>query len=103
MAYIEVDHSEFEKTASSIDKYIRDMKSKMRLIDSCVDSVARNWEGQDSVNFQGQWDTVTAKDSTYSNMVNDLESYANFLRTAGNKYKEVQANAVNRAILLTKW
>ena len=32
-----------------------------------------------------------------------LESYASFLRFAGNKYKDAQTNAVNRANRLPKW
>ena len=97
MAYISVDHSKFEPAASEIDSYVEYMKKKMGEADGDVAAMHSNWEGSDYTHFINQWDKVTNGESTYTQMVKSLESYAKYLRFAAGKYKDAQANAVNRA------
>lgn len=102
MAYIKVDCSKLEATASSIDSYVALMKKKMLSAQGEVTTLSKSWQGNDSAQFQHQWDKVTNKDSTYSQMVKSLESYAKYLRMAAKKYKEAQSKAINRANSLPK-
>lgn len=103
MAYIKVDHSQCESTASAIDAYVSRMKERMGRVQGEIATLSSNWQGADAAQFRTQWDTVTSGDSTYTKMVQSLESYAKYLRHAANKYKEAQSNAVNRANDLPKW
>lgn len=47
MANIKVDHSQFERTASAIDTYIRNHKSKMNSIDNSITALGTAWQGSD--------------------------------------------------------
>ncbi len=97
MAYIRVDHSQFEKTATAIDNYVSLAKKKMNEAQTNVEQLTMNWIGDDSIQFKQEWYELTNYNSTYNSMIKSLESYANYLRHASKKYKEAQANAVNRA------
>jgi len=103
MAYIKVDHSEFASTASAVDSYVSLMKRKMSSAQSEVINLSSNWQGQDYTMFKNQWDKVTNGESTYHEMIKSLESYAKFLRYAGEKYKDAQIKAINRANGLPKY
>ena len=103
MAYLRVDHSKFEAAASAIDTYVTSMKNKMRSAGGEVNTLSANWQGSDFTQFKAQWDKVTNNDSTYSQMIKSLESYAKYLRFAAQKYKEAQSKAVNRANGLPKY
>lgn len=103
MAYIRVDHSKFETAASAIDAYVSSMKTKMHNAGEEVTTLSANWQGSDFTQFKAQWDKVTNNDSTYSQMIKSLESYAKYLRLAAQKYKEAQSKAVNRANGLPKY
>lgn len=100
---IKVDHSQFDKAASAIDTYNTVLKTKMSGADQTVTGLFSSWKGIDSSAYKTKWDTLDEKGSVYFTMRKSLESYANFLRAAGNKYKTAQANAVNRANRLPKW
>ena len=103
MAYLRVDYSKFEAAASAIDTYVASMKNKMRSASGEIDTLSANWQGSDFTQFKVQWDKVTNNDSTYSQMIKSLESYAKYLRFAAQKYKEAQSKAVNRANGLPKY
>lgn len=102
MAYIKVDHSKFENTASAIDRYVTLMKNKMRSAQGEVTTLSSSWQGYDFTQFKTEFDTVDNEDSTHTQMVKALESYARFLRYAASKYKNAQARAINRANILCK-
>lgn len=97
MATIKVDHNQFERAASAIDTYITYMKSNMKRAGSDVVTLSNTWRGKDNIQFRTQWSTVTAKDSTYDQMIKTLESYARYLRYADVQYKTAQNAAINRA------
>lgn len=97
MAYIKVDHSKFEAAASAIETYVDRMKGKMGAADGEVTKLSAAWQGDDFTQFKVQWDKISGDDSTYSEMKKSFESYAKFLRFAADKYKNAQANAINRA------
>lgn len=101
--YIKVDHSMFSGAAEAVETYVTDLKKKMRSADAEVKGMMRIWQGADAGQFNAQWDAVTNGDSTYSEMVKSLESYAQYLRYAAGKYKDAQARAVNRANNLPRW
>lgn len=103
MAYIKVNHNKFESAAQAIDRYIADTKKKMTNAANEVKSLSANWKGNDYTQFRSQWSKVTSPDSTYSQMIKSYESYARFLRYAADKYKNAQANAINRANSLPRW
>lgn len=103
MAYIKVDHSKFESAASAIDTYIALMKSKMQSAQGEITLLSSNWQGEDFAQFKKQWDNVTNSDSTYTQMIKSLESYAKYLRYAASKYMDAQLKAVNRANNLPKY
>lgn len=101
MAYIKVDHSKFESTASEVDKYVDFMKKTMRNIQEEVNMLT--WKGADAEQFKSEFNKVNNEDSTHTQMVKALETYARYLRFVANKYKAAQANAVNRANGLPRW
>ena len=95
---IKVDHSQFEKTAKSIDEYTTKMSIKMSQADHSMIIMFSTWRGIDSTSYKNKWNTIKGDDSTYGKMKKSLESYS-----AGNKYKKAQADAINRANKLPKW
>ena len=94
--YIRVDHSKFESAASAIETYVAKMKNKMSVAEGEINNLAAAWQGSDFSQFRVQWD------STYADMKKSFETYANFLRDTANRYKNAQANAINRANALPR-
>ena len=103
MAYIKVDHSKFEGAASAVDSYVTLMKNKMRSAQREVEILSSSWQGSDFIQFRKEFDKVDNNNSTHTQMVKAMESYAKYLRFAANKYKEAQARAINRANSLPRW
>lgn len=97
MASIIVEHSKFEAAAKAIDTYVADVKREMKSADVSVNTLAGAWQGKDYTQFFAQWDKVTGSGSTYMEMIKALEHYSEYLRFAAKKYKNAQADAVNRA------
>ena len=100
---IRVDHSRFNAAADSIDKYISTLNKEMKKSDSSVSNMLGLWKGTDATAFSNKWSVIMGSGSTYMNFKKSLESYAKYLRYAGNQYKNAQANAINRANRLPKW
>ena len=94
---ISVNHSEFEKAASAVDTYVRLLKNSMRSAQSEVTMMLFDWTGSDFSQFKTEFNKVDNDDSTHSKFVKSMESYAKYLRYAGNSYKNAQSRAVNRA------
>lgn len=103
MANIKVDHSQFERTASTIDTYIRNHRNKMNSIDAFVNSLGTSWQGNDYNQLKKEWQQIQGSGSTSDKMLKSLDNYADFLRFAANKYKSAQANAINRANRLPRY
>ena len=103
MAYIKVDHSKFEDAASAVDSYVTLMKNKLRSAQGQVTTLSLSWQGSDFAQFQTEFDKIDNDDSTHTQMVKAMESYANYLRFAANKYKDAQIRAINRANNLPRW
>lgn len=103
MAYIKVEHSKFEVAASAVDSYVSTLKNKMQSTQSEVTALSSTWQGSDFTQFKTEFDKVDNEDSTHTQMVIALESYAKYLRFAANKYRDAQARAVNRANSLPIW
>lgn len=97
MGYIDVDHSKFETAAKAIETYVEKHKSNMNLANQQVGILSAMWQGKDFTEFKHKWNQVTEGSSTSHKMTKALENYADFLRYAGNQYKEAQSKAVNRA------
>lgn len=103
MANIKVDHSQFEKAASSIESYITKHKIKMKNIEQSVTSLGTSWQGEDYNQLKTECQQMSASGSTSDKMLKSLDNYADFLRFAANKYKSAQANAINRANNLPRY
>lgn len=103
MAYIKVDHSQFEKTAAQIDKYVELLRDKMKRSQGEVTTLAATWQGADYTQFKSQFDQVDNGQSTHTQMVKALESYSKYLKAASAKYQEAQTKAVNRANSLPRY
>lgn len=103
MANIKVDHSQFEKAASSIESYITKHKNKMKSIEQSVASLGTSWQGEDYNQLKKECQQMSASGSTSDKMIKSLDNYADFLRFAANKYKSAQANAINRANKLPRY
>ncbi len=97
MAYIKVDHREFERTAAAIDNYIFQKEQKMKSIDKVVFDLNSAWNGPDYEQMKKQWLDIDSKNSTSDKLVKTLENYADSLRFAGNSYFDAQSRAINRA------
>lgn len=100
---IKVNHSQFDKTAQSIDDYVSKMTKQMNSANNAMKDMFSSWKGVDATAYKTKWDTVNDTDSTYYKMKKSLSSYSKYLRSAGNKYKTAQANAINRANKLPIW
>lgn len=100
--YIRVDHSKFESAASAIETYVAKMKNKMSVAEGEINNLAAAWQGSDFSQFRVQWEKAVSTDSTYADMKKSFETYANFLRDTANRYKNAQANAINRANALPR-
>lgn len=100
---IKVNHSQFDKTAQALDDYVSKMSKQMSSADFAMKTMFFSWKGIDASAYKTKWDKVMNSDSTYGNMKKTLTSYSKYLRNAGNKYKNAQANAINRANKLSKW
>lgn len=100
---IKVDHSKFDKAANAIESYNGTLKTKMGNANQTVTGLLSSWKGIDARAYKTKWDALDENGSVYYKMRKSLDSYAEFLRSAGNKYKTAQANAVNRANKLPKW
>ena len=100
---INVEHSQFNRTAEAIDKYISNMNKQMNLANNAMNSMFATWKGIDANAYKNKWDTVIGSTSTCVKMKKSLSSYSKYLRYAGNRYKTAQANAVNRANKLPRW
>ena len=103
MANIKVDHSQLERTASTIDTYISKHKTKMNNIDQSIVSLGASWQGSDYNQLKKEWQQIKGPDSTSDKMLKSLDNYADYLRFAANKYKSAQINAINRANKLPKY
>ncbi len=103
MTKIKVDFRMIDSTASVIDEYITSAKKCMKSAKDEVNSISNLWKGEDSVAFNNKWEECIGENSTYSRMVKSFESYSQFLKCAGDKYKEAQINAINRANGLPRW
>ena len=97
MAYIMVDHRRLEKTAGDIDGYINAHHRAMSEIDNNIVSLGSSWQGEDYYQMQREWNEMKSGSSTSEKMLKSLDSYADFLRWAAKKYKQAQAEAINRA------
>jgi len=100
---IKVDHSKFDKAANAIETYNSTLSKKMGSANQTVTGLLSSWKGIDASSYKTKWDALDETGSVYYKMRKSLDSYAKFLRTAGNKYKTAQANAINRAKKLPKW
>jgi len=105
MAYIKVDHSKFGPAAQEIDQYIQEIKKQMKSAEGEVKDLTtgNGWQGTDAQAFQNQWKQATNNDSVYRQMIKALEAYADYLRFAQGKYRNAQANAINRANRLPRY
>lgn len=103
MAYIKVDHSQFEKTASAIDSYGKKQMTKMLSIEQSVNALGSSWQGPDYNQLKIETQQINATDSVSYKMLVSLGNYADFLRFAANKYKSAQVNAINRANNLPRY
>lgn len=103
MAYIRVDHSRLEATASAVDTYVTFLNNKMKSAKNEVDALAVSWHGEDYRQFNLQFDQIDNSGSAHYQMVHSLESYSEYLRYAASAYKDTQARAINRANGLPRW
>lgn len=103
MPSIKVDHSKFEAKAKAVEDCISALKNKMKQADSVIETLGSGWEGPDFKEYKDRWDELTKSESVYKKLLGELENYADFLRHAADKYKETQADAINRADRLPRY
>jgi len=103
MAYIKVDYSKLEKTASAVENYVKLMKKNMRKAQAEVTTLSSSWQGSDYIQFKTEFNKVDNANSTHSQMVKTLDSYSKYLRFAAGKYKGAQDRAMSRANALPRW
>ena len=78
MAYIKVNHSQFETTATAIETYITKHKNNMNSIDNSITSLNASWQGIDYNQVKREWQQINAFDSTSGKMLTAMQNYANF-------------------------
>lgn len=102
MAYIKVDHVQFEKTARAVENYAEKRTRSMNAIDRTVVTLGAAWQGEDYRQFAKEWQGMNAENAVSAKAVKALLDYAESLRDAGTKYREAQMRAINRANALCK-
>ena len=104
MACIKADHTKFASVASEFDNYVTKLKSQMQKANIEITyNLPAHWRGTDYVNFKNRWEGVQQSGATFEKMCKAIENYAKFLRTASDKYKQVQQDAANRANDIRRW
>ena len=91
------DHAKIDRAAGEVDKDIEYARSTMGQLRQEVLSIAASWKGQDYLNFQEQWNTLTDSGSPVQRMLAVQEAYAVYLRHAAARYRQAQAHAITRA------
>ena len=103
MAKIDIDFKQLDSTISAIDDALKCIKSEMRKTDSDVDTLMLSWKGKDSDDFKNKWLSQTFPDSTYTKLINELESYRDFLKYARRRYYDLQRDIISNAGYSFKW
>lgn len=102
MAYIKVDFNKMQDAANTIDDYVARMNRNMHSIDTGMQVLGTQWQGEDYRQVKLQWDEINASGSTTYKMRTTLQSYAGCIREASKQYKDAQTRAINRANTLCK-
>lgn len=103
MAYIKVDHSQLQKTANAVDKYVETLKSSMNSAQGELNTLSGSWEGADFRKFKSMFAALDDSGSNHAEMVKSLEAYSSYLKHAAIEYRNAQRTAYNRANLLPRW
>lgn len=103
MAYIKVDHSKFDAAYNAVGSYTIQVALKGLAVENSVSSLKSSWKGDDYTVFENQWRKAIDKESTYKKYLDMMSHYADALKIIGNKYKDAQANAVNRSNDIPTW
>ena len=103
MSRIRANTNQFESTASEVDKYLIEVDKKMKDATMRIEALGYvDYQGDDFRAFRIRWEEYKNGEK-YIDMMKSLESYSQFLRFAGAKYKGAQINAINRANGLPRW
>lgn len=102
MAYIKIDHTQFQKASNAVDTYIRNHKKNMDGIEQAMTSLGASWKGEDYFQVKHEWNQINGSGSTSDKMLISLQNYADALEATAKKYKDVQSRAINRANTLCK-
>lgn len=95
MAYLRVNHKEFEKAAASLEKYVETLSSGMKAADQEVkQNLGVYWTGSDYEQFKAKWSKINEPDGNFGKMRKSLENYATFLRGAAESYKQAHIDIV---------
>ena len=80
MAYIKVNISKLESTASAIEEHISYAKSLMTSQNTDVTALFQNWNGRDADEFRNRYFSLVNDTSAFNAYIKSLQSYADFLR-----------------------
>lgn len=101
--YIAVNHKILEQTAADIDECITKHNQYLEQASENVRNMSSIWEGSDYIKYCEQWGMLTNNDSTSKAIIKNMQNYADYLCYCAKKYKEAQANAINKANNIPKW
>lgn len=96
--YINVNHKELERAASDISISVNHITSYSSGIADIHGGSA--WAGADTFVFENRLKSLDDSNSSTDSIKKALKGYSDYLLFCAAKYKEAQANAVNRAMSL---
>ncbi len=94
---IEIDLMKLRETADAAEEYLRMMKNCMKSADEEILALSLVWNGADYIVFRNRWTLIRGAGSAFAEWCRELEDYTSCLRFAGERYREVQQNARERA------
>ena len=103
MAKVSVDYRIMENAAREVSGYAEWIRLQMDQSTVEALKLTTEWQGKDSVEFYQKWMTMTAKGSTYRNMLEAVESYRDYLKYVYAEYQKAQRRAQNLASMLPKF
>ncbi len=97
MANIDVDYGVLEETAAVIESYVAGHRRHNQAIEEELRLLGSQWRGADYNGIVEQWQRMEAPDSESGRLLRELETQAENLRWASERYKSLQKAAISRA------
>lgn len=97
---IDVNHESLSSLASTVSSFRDNLERDTNRMDSSVIDSISSWSGEDKDAFLSKWNMINDSGSNYANMLTYLQYYADNLNSASVRYRNAQADAINKALFI---